>query len=299
MPAFRGKIGQKAARRYAQTSLLCQNGRVQATSSFPARKRWGQHFLLDAAIARRIVESASIGQGETVVEIGPGDGALTRVLIDRARRRLIAIEIDPLRAAALEEELAGDLIVVEGDALSRPIPEWVAPTGLPLPAVVVANLPYNVATPIVSRAMEDRSAVSRIVAMVQREVARRLVARPGSDDYGYLSVRAGLFCRGEILFDVAPGAFRPRPRVVSSVVRLELHEPPLGAAELGRVLSIVSAAFQARRKTLPNALAVLGPRERWAEALERIGLRAATRAEELGVSEFVRLAAAERRLGDA
>jgi 16S rRNA (adenine1518-N6/adenine1519-N6)-dimethyltransferase len=268
-------------------------------SPYPARKKWGQHFLVDSGAARRIVASAAIVAGETVVEIGPGDGALTRPLLEVARGHLIAIEIDPLRASALEEELgrAAGLTILRGDVLARPIAGWVEQAGLSLPAAVVANLPYNVATPILSRAIEERSAVSRIVATVQREVARRFVAAPGSDDYGYLSVRAALFSRGEILFDIPPGSFRPRPKVVSSVLRLIPREPPVTGSELDRVLSIASAAFQMRRKSLPNALAGIGTRQGWAEALDRCGLSARSRAEELGASDFVRLASEERRLG--
>ncbi len=194
-------------------------------SQFPARKRWGQNFLVDPETAKRIVAAAAIGAGETVLEIGPGDGALTRHLLAAAPGRLVAVEIDPLRAEALEDELGGALRILRGDVLQRPIAEWVADASLALPAVLVANLPYNVATPILSRAIEDAGSVSRIVSTVQREVARRFVAAPGSDDYGFLSVRSALFCRGEILFHISAGAFRPRPKVVSSVLRLVPREP--------------------------------------------------------------------------
>ena len=265
------------------------------STSFPARKKWGQHFLVDPGTARRIVDSAAILAGETVVEIGPGDGALTRPLLEVAGGRLIGIEIDPLRAEALEKELASaGLRILRGDVLARPIAGWVGEAGLPLPAAVVANLPYNVATPIVSRAIEERGAVSRIVATVQREVARRFIAAPGSDDYGYLSVRAALFSRGEILFDVPAGAFRPRPKVVSSVLRLVPKGPPVAGAELDRVIAVASAAFQMRRKNLPNALSSLGSRVAWAEALDRCGLSPSSRAEELSAGDFVRLAREER-----
>ena len=252
---------------------------------------------MDGGAARRIVEAAAIESGETAVEIGPGDGALTRPLLDAASGRLLAIEIDPLRAEALEKELGpAGLMLIRADVLDRPIADWVGQAGLPLPAAVVANLPYNAATPILSRAIEDPAGVSRIVATVQREVARRFVAKPGNADYGYLSVRAALFSSGEILFDIPPGAFRPSPKVVSSVLRLVPKEPPVTGPELERVLAVSSAAFQMRRKTLPNALAALGPRTKWAEALERCGFSASTRAEELSAEDFVRLARDERAL---
>lgn len=265
-------------------------------SQFPARKRWGQNFLVDPETAKRIVAAAAIGAGETVLEIGPGDGALTRHLLAAAPGRLVAVEIDPLRAEALEDELGGALRILRGDVLQRPIAEWVADASLALPAVLVANLPYNVATPILSRAIEDAGSVSRIVSTVQREVARRFVAAPGSDDYGFLSVRSALFCRGEILFHISAGAFRPRPKVVSSVLRLVPREPLATGEPLIRVLAVASAAFQMRRKNLPNALSALGAKEDWAEALGTCGFRASTRAEELAAADFVNLAREERLL---
>jgi 16S rRNA (adenine1518-N6/adenine1519-N6)-dimethyltransferase len=180
--------------------------------------------------------------------------------------------------------------------LDRPISAWVGQAGLPLPTVVVANLPYNAATAILSRAIEDFVSVSRIVATVQREVARRWVATPGSDDYGYLSVRAALFSRAEILFDIPAGSFQPRPKVVSSVLRLVPKAPPVAGPVLARVLAIASASFQMRRKNLPNALAGIGLRRSWAEALDRCGLSPNSRAEELSAADFVRLEEAERKI---
>jgi 16S rRNA (adenine1518-N6/adenine1519-N6)-dimethyltransferase len=262
-------------------------------SPFPPLRRWGQNFLVDPSAAARIVAAAAVSAGETVVEIGPGDGALTRHLA-RSGGRLLAVEIDPLRAAALARELAplGNVAVEEGDALARTIADRLAANGLSGPAVVVGNLPFNVATPILRSAVRERGAVSRIVATVQKEVARRLVARPGSDDYGFLSVETAFFADGEILFDLPPGAFRPRPNVVSTVVRLRLKSPPVGGAALDRLLEIVSRAFQSRRKTLGNALAGKGSRREWEQALAAIGKSATARAEELSPEEFVALAAA-------
>ena len=267
-------------------------------SPFPARKRWGQNFLVDPETARRIVEAAAIGPDETVVEIGPGDGALTRLLVRLAPGRTVAVEIDPLRAQALRDELGGDggARIVLGDALEKTVAERVAEAGLPLPAVLVANLPYNVATPILTRAIREKGSISRIVATVQREVARRFVAAPGSEDYGFLSVHAALFSEGEILFHIPPGAFRPRPKVVSSVLRLVPIEPPARGEMLDRVLAVASASFQMRRKNLPNALSAIGSREAWGAALAACGFPPSARAEELTAGDFVRLAREERRL---
>ena len=187
----------------------------------PARKRWGQHFLASPEAARRIVQAARVGPGDTVLEVGPGDGALTRPLIATGAR-LVAVEIDPLRAEALARELAdaGRTTILHGDAMARTFGEWLARAGARAPAVLVANLPYNVATPLLVRAVEEPEAIARAVATVQREVARRFAARPGDEEYGFLSVRAAASCRARVLFDLPPSVFRPRPKVVSSVLEL-------------------------------------------------------------------------------
>ncbi|HET9794872.1 MAG TPA: 16S rRNA (adenine(1518)-N(6)/adenine(1519)-N(6))-dimethyltransferase RsmA [Thermoanaerobaculia bacterium] len=262
-------------------------------SPFPPLRRWGQNFLVDPSAAARIVAAAAVSPGESIVEIGPGDGALTRLLA-RTGGNLLAIEIDPLRAGALTRELAplGNVAVETGDALDLPIGDRLAAHRLAPPAVVVGNLPYNVATPILRAAVRERGAVSRIVATVQKEVARRLVARPGSDDYGYLSLETAFFADGEVLFDLPPGAFRPRPKVTSAVVRLRPKAPPVPGVALDRLLALASRAFQSRRKTLPNALAAGGSRREWERALASIGRLPTARAEELSPEEFVALAAA-------
>lgn len=262
-------------------------------SPFPPRKKWGQHFLADPAAARRIVEAVRVAPGEVVVEIGPGDGALTRGLAARGAR-LLAVEIDPRRAAALVLEFAGnsDVSIETGDALDRSIGERLAERSLPPPAAVVGNLPYNVATPILRRAVAERDAVSRVVATVQKEVAQRFAARPGSDAYGYLSVWSALSCEAEILFDLPAGAFRPRPKVTSSVLRL-VPKPAPGPEAL-EALDLASRAFAARRKTLANAVGGGPDRNRWIAALAAIGKPPTARAEELSAADFVALARAAR-----
>ena len=262
-------------------------------SPFPPRRRWGQNFLVDRGAADRIVAAAEIVPGESVVEIGPGDGALTRGLADTGGR-LLAIEIDPARADALAAEFDGrdDVVVERGDAVERSIGERLAERGWTRPAVVVGNLPYNAATPILRSAVRERDAVARIVATVQREVALRLLARPGSEDYGYLSVFMAIFSDGEILFDLPPGAFRPRPNVTSSVVRLRTRQPPADDRTVAHVLELASRAFAARRKTLSNALAGRNGRAPWEAALGAMGKPPTVRAEELSPEDFVALAAA-------
>jgi 16S rRNA (adenine1518-N6/adenine1519-N6)-dimethyltransferase len=257
----------------------------------PARKRWGQHFLARGGTAERIVAAARLISSDTVLEVGPGDGALTRPIAAVARR-VLAIEIDPWRAAALEEEFAAvaGVRIARGDALERPFGAWLAQAGWEPPAVFLANLPYNAATPILLAAIEEPGAISRAVVTVQREVGRRLTAGPGSEAYGYLSVRASAFAHAQILFDLPPGAFRPRPKVTSSVVALLPRSPVIAADLRERAIGLASLGFRTRRKTLANALSPAGARADWERALATLGKDARVRAEELSLEDYVKLA---------
>jgi 16S rRNA (adenine1518-N6/adenine1519-N6)-dimethyltransferase len=257
----------------------------------PARKRWGQHFLVRGETAERIVEAARLRPQETVVEVGPGDGALTRPIAGRVSR-LLAIEIDPLRARVLAEEFAGvdSVRVVCGDVLDQSFGDWLAGAGFQWPATLVSNLPYNVATPILIAAIEEPRAIGRVIATVQREVARRLSSKPGDESYGYLSVRVAAHATARVLFDLPPSAFRPRPKVVSSVVELRPREDPDQVPFRDRALVLASHAFRSRRKTLANALSSLGARDLWEAALARSGWDPRTRGEELSFEDYVALA---------
>jgi 16S rRNA (adenine1518-N6/adenine1519-N6)-dimethyltransferase len=260
-------------------------------AGIPARKRWGQHFLASPDTAERIVAAARIGSDDTVLEVGPGEGALTRPLAARARR-LVAVEIDRPRAEALAAEFAAEdrVRILHGDVLDRPFREWLSAAGCSGDALLVANLPYNVATPILVAAIEARGAIRRTVATVQREVARRFIAGPGDEAYGYLSVRAAAHATGRILFDLPPGAFRPRPKVTSSVLELTPREAPLEPELLRRALCLASLGFNARRKTLANALSSAAPRAEWERALEALGKTGRARAEELALDDYLALA---------
>ena len=262
-------------------------------AGIPARKRWGQNFLANPATAERIADAARISAEDTVLEVGPGEGALTRPLAARARC-VVAVEIDPMRAEVLAGEFGpeGNVRIFQGDILERPFRQWLAGAGQVAgdTALLVANLPYNVATPILIAAIEDRGTIRRSVSTVQREVARRFVARPGSDDYGYLSVRAAAHATGRILFDLPPGAFRPRPKVMSSVLELTPHAQALEPDLVRRALCLASLGFNARRKTLANALSSAAPRPRWESGLETLGKTALARAEELSLEDFLVLA---------
>jgi len=248
--------------------------------------------LASGRTAERIVDAARLTGKETVIEVGPGEGALTRPLLSRAGK-LLAIEIDPARAGWLAAELldVDNVRVLQGDVLGKSFQDWLAAVGWRGPAVLVGNLPYNAATPILTAAIED-SAITRAVATVQREVARRFAARPGREGYGYLSVRTAAFGRAQVLFDLPPGAFRPRPKVVSSVLELSPREQPLDPRRRAAALRLASLGFRSRRKTLANALASLAPRANWEVALGAIGKGPQARAEELSLEDFLALASA-------
>ena len=231
----------------------------------PARRRWGQNFLANPATAEKIVAAARVGPGDTVLEIGPGDGALTRPLA-RTGARVVAVEIDPLRARALATEFSraqglegAGVRILQGDVLARPFAEWLAEGGAPgAAAVLVANLPYNVATPILTAALDAPETIRRSVATVQREVARRFVARPGDEAYGFLSVRAAS-ARPGASSSTCLRARSARARRSSRACSSSCRSPTRPTAELARrALCLASLGFNARRKTLPNALSSAG-----------------------------------------
>jgi 16S rRNA (adenine1518-N6/adenine1519-N6)-dimethyltransferase len=254
-----------------------------------AKKSLGQNFLLDLTLTARIARAAEPLADATVLEIGPGPGGLTRALLALGAGRVIAIERDERALAALAEIAAhypGRLDIVAGDALAfDPRPDL--GTG---PVRIVANLPYNIATPLLIRWLTIEPWppwYDRMVLMFQREVAERIVAAPGSKTYGRLSVLAGWRCESRILFDIAPSAFVPPPKVVSSVVQFVPRQTPLDcrAAMLERV---TAAAFGQRRKMLRQSLKSLGVDPLL--LLEQAGLAPTARAEEIPIAGFVALA---------
>ena len=248
------------------------------------KKRFGQHFLHDQGLLRRIVQAIDPKSGQRVVEIGPGDGALTLPLL-RALGRLTVIELDRdlvprLRAAA---HGIGELDIVHADVLGVDL--GALAQGEPLR--VVGNLPYNISSPILFHCIDHLDAIADMHFMLQKEVVDRMAAAPGGKVYGRLSVMLQLACRVEPLLEVPPGAFRPPPKVDSAVVRLvprPVHERAgAGGAAIARV---VKAAFGQRRKTLANALHGVLEAERIAAA----GVDPKARAEQLAPGDFVALA---------
>jgi 16S rRNA (adenine1518-N6/adenine1519-N6)-dimethyltransferase len=264
---------------------------VIAAHGLAARKSLGQHFLLDPGITGRIAAAAGDLAGRTVIEIGPGPGGLTRALLAAGAAPLIAIERDDRCIAALEDLVAasdGRLRLVAADAIAVDERALVAESGGALPALIVANLPYNIATVLILKWLERGDAFADIVVMVQKEVAQRLAAKPGADAYGRLAVMVNWRATVTPLFDLAPGAFTPPPKVTSTVVRITPRSAPLCAADPVAMESIVKAAFGQRRKMLRSALKTLGRDP--LPLLERSGITPTARAEELAIEDFCALA---------
>jgi 16S rRNA (adenine1518-N6/adenine1519-N6)-dimethyltransferase len=238
--------------------------------------RLGQHFLIKASILERIAAAACPEHEHLVVEIGPGRGALTAKLLQRADR-VDAIELDSYLAAHLRQKFAHDarLEVVEGDVLVVDLARWAG-------APIVGNLPYYITSPIIERVIRLRP--PRAVFLIQKEVAERLTARPGQREYGFLTVQTQFFADVRLLFEVKPGAFHPPPKVDSAVVLLAPKEPGPAVADPTAFLQFVGRCFHQKRKTLRNNLAPVYGKDvvdAWPEA----GLRA----EQLTLGQFVEM----------
>jgi len=253
----------------------------------PTRKSLGQHFLTDRRILGRIADALHLEGDETVLEIGPGRGALTDLLADRAGR-LIAIEYDRALAAMLRERYArrSNVLVAEADVLEVSLGELAAG-----PYVLVGNVPYYITTPILFHALVPPRA-DRAVYLVQREVAQRLSAKPGSKEYGALTVNVAAVARAETLFGVPAGAFAPPPKVESAVVRITpLAEPLVSSEEERPFRTLVQGAFGMRRKQMRRVVRSLYAldAEQADELLAAAGIEPADRPEVLSVEQFVAL----------
>jgi len=249
------------------------------------RKRFGQNFLRDGSVLDRIVAEVEPTAATTVLEIGPGRGALTRRLLEVVDR-VVAIEVDRDLAQHLRETFEPSrLEVVEGDVLEfdlRAATRW----------TVVGNLPYNISKPIAMKLFRERRSIDRAVLMFQKEVADRLTATPGTKSYGPLTVLASLTYCIERLFDLRPGAFRPRPKVDSTVTRWHTREMPgFDEKHEAALLACLAASFQRRRQTLRNNLrSALGSTDQAEAILGSAGLDASLRAEAIPPQGFVHLA---------
>lgn len=253
-------------------------------------RRLGQHFLARHSILERIAHSACPERVPLVVEIGPGKGALTQHLVERADR-IVAVEVDPVLIPYLRHKFrdAPNLTVVEADVLTTDLGQWG-------PAVVIGNLPYYITSPILSRVFDLGDRWQGSVFLIQKEVAERLTAEPGSREYGYLTVHTNLYSRPEYLFTVGRGAFSPPPKVDSAVVRLTPRDAAadFGIDNIPAFLDFVSACFRHKRKMLRSNLATRYGREKLAGVPQ---LQA--RAEQLSVAELHRMFVALEHAGQA
>jgi len=240
------------------------------------KKKWGQNFLRNRGAVEKIVSAVEAAPDEVVLEIGPGEGALTERLAELYPGRVTAIEIDPELAARLRTMY--DIEIVEGDAVEAPLPER--------PFRAVGNLPYNAGTPILRRVIADPNC-RRAVFMLQKEVADRLVAKPRDEQYGYLTLYRQMFATARILMTLDPRSFYPPPKVRSAVVVLDpVSRPHTSDGDV--LLDLISTSFRMRRKKLVNNLNGWREHSREAvlDAMRRAGISEDARAEELGLPEF-------------
>ena len=254
------------------------------------RKRLGQNFVVNSKILQRIIGSASLGPEDIVVEIGAGLGSLTVPMAQRVKK-VYAIEVDPRLAEELRNQFsANDAVeVIQADALQVDFAPWYEQGGQKMK--VVANLPYEISSPMIFRFFQERRYFSLFVLMFQLEVAKRVVARPGTKDYGPLSLWSQLYTRARIAFSVRPQAFYPPPQVESAVVKFEILPQPSMAIPDEKILrQVIRSAFAYRRKTLLNALR-LGefshlPTKKILEALQSVKISPESRGEVLTLEQF-------------
>jgi 16S rRNA (adenine1518-N6/adenine1519-N6)-dimethyltransferase len=243
------------------------------------KKKWGQNFLRSRGAIDRIVAAIEAEPGEVIVEIGPGEGVLTEILAGLPNE-VIAIEIDPELAARLRSRFGDKLEVRNEDALEAPLPDR--------PFRAVGNLPYNAGTPILRRVIAHPQC-RRAVFMLQKEVAERLVAKPGGEQYGFLTLYTAMFASARKLMTLGPKSFHPSPKVDSAVVVLD-PRPPAQPMDRPALINFISAAFRMRRKKLVNNL-TQWPREEVLKALRETGLDENVRAETMSLEQFASLAA--------
>jgi len=261
---------------------------------FRFKKKWGQNFLLDKNLLKKIVHTARITPGDRVVDIGAGAGTLTRELVE-AGARVLAVEIDADLIPILRETLEGtDVRIVQGDILKMDLDELTGRHGLAWPYKVVANLPYYITTPILMNLLENEYHLELLVIMVQWEVAERLIAEPGTKAYGAVTLAVQHYCEIEGVFKVPRRLFTPPPDVDSAVIRLKRRAGrPFDVRDERLMFRIIRAAFGQRRKTISNALLKVSPeidREGLHAILDRCGIDPRRRGETLSLREFAALA---------
>ena len=262
---------------------------------FNFQKKYGQNFLIDTGVLDRIITAAEITKEDCVLEIGPGIGTMTQYLAERAGE-VVAVEIDQNLIPILKETLAAydNVTVIQDDILKVDVRKIVEEKNGGKPIKVVANLPYYITTPIIMGLFEKHIPLKSITIMVQKEVAERMQVGPGTKDYGALSLAVQYYAKPEIVANVPPNCFIPRPNVGSAVIRLTRYEePPVKTGSEEKMFALIRASFNQRRKTLVNGLTNapgLGlTKEQVTEALEQMGLPATIRGEALTLEQFASL----------
>ena len=259
---------------------------------FVFQKRFGQNFLIDEHVLEKIIDSSGITKDDFILEIGPGIGTMTQYLAEAARE-VAAVEIDSSLIPILKDTLKewDNVTVINNDILKTDIKKIADEKNGGKPVKVVANLPYYITTPIIFALLEKRLPMERLVAMVQKEVAERMAAKPGSRDYGALSVAIQYYTEPEIAFIVPPTSFIPAPAVDSAVIVCKRRsEPPVKVCDEALFFRVVKAAFSLRRKMLSNSLKNMGINsEQCAQWLQRAGVDGKRRAETLSLEDFAAL----------
>lgn len=262
---------------------------------FNFQKKFGQNFLIDGNILGKIVDAAQVTEEDCVLEIGPGIGTMTQYLAERAKS-VVAVEIDKNLIPILQETLSSydNVKVIHEDILKVDIDRIVREENDGKPIKVVANLPYYITTPIIMALFENHIALRSITIMVQKEVADRMQAVPGTKDYGALSLAVCYYAKPEIIMKVPASCFMPRPNVDSAVIRLTRYgNPPVKAVDESWLFAVIRASFNQRRKTLVNGLSNAGNlgigKEKIAEAVAQMGLPQTVRGETLTLEQFTEL----------
>lgn len=259
---------------------------------FNFQKKFGQNFLIDTGVLEKIIAAAEITDQDCVLEIGPGIGTMTQYLAEAARE-VVAVEIDKTLIPILEDTLSSydNVTVINEDILKVDINAIVKERNAGRPIKVVANLPYYITTPIIMGLFEQHVPLKSITIMVQKEVADRMKEGPGSKDYGALSLAVQYYAKPEIVANVPPNCFIPRPNVGSAVIRLNRYEePPVQVDDEHRMFALIRASFNQRRKTLVNGLnnasGLHVTKEQVAQALDQMGLSPTIRGEALSLEQF-------------
>lgn len=265
-------------------------------NEFAFQKRFGQNFLVDARVLDKIIQSAGVTKEDCVLEVGPGIGTMTQALSEVARQ-VVAVEIDDHLIPILQETLkeCPNVKVIHGDILKTDVKAIADEYNEGCPLHVIANLPYYITTPIIMGLFESGVPLKSITIMVQKEVADRMKAEPGTKDYGALSLAVQYYAEPYLVANVPPNCFIPRPNVGSAVIRLTRHEqPPVQVADEKLMFRLIRAAFNQRRKTLANSLnnspELFFPKEQIQEAIAALDVSPSVRGEALSLEQFAQLA---------